>query len=255
MIPLSPGAELSSEALSDDLAERWPEFGEAEVEHDRGGQITITFAEGSTILGLMPAPIPWGDLEGPCATSWLWPDAESDLRGHDQHLIVTVMSEGTPADRAGMLTKVCASILSVCDEAPGVYWCPASLLIPSPVFRQFAEEILPDGPPVHIWIDARVGPTEAGGSRGFTTGLAEFGLMELVADASPEAPGDLHERLYNLAAYLIQNGPVIRDGDSIGNDADEKIRVVYSPSSFGHVGQVMRLQWGTAPRKKGWFGR
>src|SRR5690348_15960692 len=24
-------------------------------------------------LGMMPAPIPWTDLEGPCATAWHWP--------------------------------------------------------------------------------------------------------------------------------------------------------------------------------------
>jgi hypothetical protein len=41
------------------------------------------------------------------------------------------------------------------------------------------------------------------------------------------------------------------DGDTIGEDANERIRVVYAKSAFGHEGQVMRLQYET-PEKPWW---
>jgi hypothetical protein len=44
---------------------------------------------GSTaFVSLMPAPIPWSDLEGPCATAWWWPEAAECLQNHKDHAIV-----------------------------------------------------------------------------------------------------------------------------------------------------------------------
>src|SRR5689334_22912247 len=37
---------------------------------------------GHLAVSLMPAPIPWSSLEGPCATSWWWPQATAQMRGH-----------------------------------------------------------------------------------------------------------------------------------------------------------------------------
>ncbi len=40
---------------------------------------------------------------------------------------------------------------------------------------------------------------------------------------------------------MLENGPVIKDRDTIGEDEHERIRVVYSDSKFGHEEKVMRL--------------
>jgi hypothetical protein len=215
---------------------------------------TLAFSVGElqVILGLMPAPLPWSDLEGPCATSWLWPKAAEELRPHKQHLIVTVMGEASALERTKLLTQVVASIAATCPQTVGIYWGNATLVISPPVFREFATEMLPDGLPLFIWIDFRVGPGPGGKMAGFTHGMTAFDLMEIETLNSPEQPGELRERLFGLCGYLIENGPVIRDGDTVGEDANEKIRVIYAPSSFGHEGQVMRLDYSTAKKKSWW---
>ena len=76
--------------------------------------------------------------------------------------------------------------------------------------------------------------------------MVALGHMEFEAEDVPESPGDLRDRFFGLANYVLENGPVIRDGDTIGEDARERIRVVYSQSAFGHEGQVMRLEYGSA---------
>src|SRR4051812_4673533 len=40
---------------------------------------------GMCAISLMPAPIPWPDLESACAHSWHWPEAEKVLRAHSYH--------------------------------------------------------------------------------------------------------------------------------------------------------------------------
>jgi hypothetical protein len=151
-----------------------------------------------------------------------------------------------------MLTQVIAAILTTCPQSIGVYWGDATLVVPRELFREFATEMLPEVLPLPIWVDFRVGPGHDGKMAGLTTGMKALGHMELETLNSPESPGELRERLMDLCAYLLQNGPVIKDGHTVGQSAEEKIRVVYSPSSFGHEGRVMRLDYSTAEKKPWW---
>ena len=144
---------------------------------------------------------------------------------------LTIIGESTPIEQATLLTQVTAAVMAACDPALGIYWGNATLIVPKPVFIDFAVEVLPSGPPLHIWIDFLVGPGEN----------------------APETPGALRERLTALCGYLLENGPVIQDGNTIGADADEKIRVVVTESRFGAQGQVMALDYeGHTPTKPKW---
>src|SRR5262249_44498944 len=161
--------------------------------------------------------------EGPCATSWLWPEAAQVLRGHKNHLVVTLSSAGGPLLRAQLLSVVTASILETCPQAMGVYWGTGGLVISPKLFREFAVQMLPEGLPLYLWIDFRVFPSDTGQMCGFTQGLAALGHMEMETQSSPESIGELRERFFGLACYLLTNGPVIRDGDTVGENANEKI--------------------------------
>lgn len=254
-IPLAPKAKLSSAAIRADFAEKWPDAARPKPVQAEKDQMAFRVGDSDVIIAFMRAPIPWSDLEGPCRTSWLWEDAEAALRGHAGHLIVTVLSQDGPVEQSRLLTQVCASVLATCEQAPGIFWSNAALVVPSKVFQDFARDVLPDGPPLYIWVDFRVGPSGNGKTRGFTTGMAALGHMEFETEESPEPPGELRERFFGLASYVLENGPVIKDGDTIGEDANERIRVTYAKSAFGHEGKVMRLEYTTASSRKGWFGR
>ena len=245
-IPLDPGATLSAAAIQADLAEKWPQLPRPEPAQALNDQISFRAGDRDVIIATMPAPIPWSDLEGPCKTSWLWPDAASALRAHDRHLIVTVTSEEGPIERSTLLTKVCASILATCKQAPGVLWFNAAMLVPSAVFQEFTAQFLPGALPLYIWVDFRVGPSANGKNSGFTTGMAALGHMEFETESSPEPPGELRDRLFGLANYVLEKGPVIADGNTIGENEGERIRVVYAASAFGHDKQVMRLEYEAA---------
>jgi hypothetical protein len=47
------------------------------VQIDHAGATLGAFdVEGEpSLIGLVPAPIPWSQLAGPCATAWWWPEA------------------------------------------------------------------------------------------------------------------------------------------------------------------------------------
>ena len=67
----------------------------------------LTFlVDGATVaMTLIPAPIAWSRLEGPCETAWWWPDAAAKLQGHTSHLLIGISSEN-PHDRLLLHTAV-----------------------------------------------------------------------------------------------------------------------------------------------------
>ena len=221
---------------------RYPEL-QASLTATESSERTVSFHTtiGDVVIAEMGASVPWSDLEGPCATSLLWRDATAELRQHRSHIIVTVISDAEPVRSAEQLTKATAVVLAASELAMGVLWGNAMLIVPKPLFLEMSEHVLPTEAPLAIWVDFRVGRADDQHSSGFTQGLVALGHLELEAERAPEAPAALRERLENLARYLVANGPVIRDGDSVGYDADERIRVVFGGSAFGSKSQVMRL--------------
>jgi hypothetical protein len=230
---------------------RYPEL-QASLASAEDGTASFELVFGEAIIADMGAPLPWSDLEGPCATSLLWAGAAAEVGQHQSHLVVTILSEVAPVEAATQFTKVTATILSAFEHAIGVLWFDAALLVPKALFLDMCETVVTYEAPIDIWVDFRVGRDGDNQSTGFTQGVAALGLMELEARKVPETPGDLRSRLQNLARYLVQNGPVIADGHSVGYDAEERIRVVYGSSGFGAEGQVMQLQYETPKKRWPW---
>lgn len=256
MIALSDAdARPDAAAIVADLATRWPDLPTAsEPTTNEAGTFSFTVGDLIAAGGVMPFPIPWSDLDGPCAASALWPEAADTLRPHAAHVILTVTGSDDPLARARLLTQVTAALLSTCPAAIGVFWTEAGLVLPPPLFVEDATRILPDKFPVFLWIDFRVGKSAAHADRtaGFTTGMNRLGHMDIETEDAADSPVQLRGRLADMCQYLLQRGPVIADGHTIGQSAEEKIKVVYSDSLFGQEGRVMRLVWGTAKKANRW---
>jgi Domain of unknown function (DUF4261) len=216
---------------------------------------TFSFCIGGAdvVIGVMPAPMSWADLEGPCATSILWPDASKELKTHTNHVIVTVSGELNPIELSTRLTQATAALMATSNHATGVFWYNSRAVIRKDIFIDFAKDILPLGPPLPLWVDTRVGQTENNLTAGFTSGMAALGHMEIEAENAPESVSDLRDRLIGLMDYLIENGAVISDGDTIGVDEQERIRVIFVDSVFGHEAPVMRLVYENTQPQKSWW--
>jgi hypothetical protein len=253
MVTFSDDPQLAVADIQRDIAMKWPDLPSITDADEKDNTLSFRVGSADVILGKMPAPIPWSDLEGPCATSILWPDAADALKEHKTHVIVTVSGELDPIALSTLLTQATASLMATSPTALGVYWGNATLVVPKDVFIDFAVEVLPEGPPLHVWVDFRVGTDSDKSSSGFTTGMAALGHMEFESQDAAEPPGELRERFLALGSYVVENGPVINDGDTVGEDANERIRVVYSDSAFGHEGKVMRLVYEKESPKKPWW--
>jgi hypothetical protein len=251
---------LSAEDLLANFAALWPHRPEPVVlETSLETQpVTISFAVGhrEAVLADMRFPMPWSDLGQVCQWSPMWKHPEDVLRNHATHFIVTVKTGDGPVEQSRFLTEVCASVLASYPEALGVLWINASMLIPRELFLSGSREALPDELPLHLWVNCHVGVNEQGKHCGSTIGLAQLGHMDIEATDSPESLPDLFDQLAGLTQYLLDNGPIIKDGDTMGESALARIRIVYGKSLFDpERGQVMHLEYIQHPKSKGWVDR
>lgn len=210
-------------------------------------QSVCSFNVGDEFLALahMRAPYPANDLEGPIATSWMWPQEPSikNLKQHRSHLLV-VMTGGAadPIRRRLTLTAVTA-LAAKQSGVMAIYWGDARLIIFPPLFVDMAEQMnSPQAPPLYLWVDLRAFRNEDGTTGLFTTGLAPLGHMEIEIPSINMEIGELREWLLNIMHYLLENGPVLMDGQTIGMSAEHQVRIRHCPSSFGHPDKVIRLE-------------
>lgn len=193
-------------------------------------------------IGLMPTPIPWSNLEGPCATAWWWPEATEKLRTHNSHLLVFLGGDtGNVVQRHITLTHLSATVAAHADAA-GICW--GSGLVHNPqVFIEQAQNLAADNLPLHLWIDFRVEPNDDGSQRLFTTGMRAFNHPEIEIPHSSQQPAEIFDFAYAIANYVITTNPTIEDGQTVGRSETEKIRATRAPSMWDSTITVLRLDF------------
>ena len=76
--------------------------------------LAFPFGDNTAAVALVPMPIPWSNLEGPCETAWWWPEAGARIQGHQSHLLVVLAGEEGGAVRRGLaLTYLTAAVAAL----------------------------------------------------------------------------------------------------------------------------------------------
>lgn len=205
------------------------------------------------MVGLMPMPIPWTELEGPCAQNVVWPEATEVCRQHQAHLIVGLQGEPDPVDRHLMLTHFAAAMAQEAG-ALAVYWGSGGVVQSAELFGQFATEAEPESLPLLLWISFHKFMHE-GAPFVATEGLKEFGVMEVEAGSANLKPMQLLEKVYDIAHYLCLRGPVLKDGDTVGASARERFLVRHLPSVMNREERVIRILFDQPKQSRGLLAR
>ena len=103
-----------------------------------------------------------------------------------------------------------------------------------------------------VWVSAASSRNADGTSVGYTLGLATLGSPEFEALSSPESPDDLEQRLRSLALYAASDYAQINNGDTVGADCAERIRLNKKPSETIHQGWVFQLQYERTSPNSAW---
>jgi len=205
--------------------------------------VLLRVADGTAFVSLMNAPIPGQELQRTCHQAWQWREACDTVRDHKAHfLVVLVGTKLSKLDSALLQTKIVAAVIEE-SSAVAAYW-GTSLNSREEFLAQSAKVApAPESLPTWLWVSYRVSPDAGGRSSISSAGLRDFNLMEIETKDAAMPLRDLYGLVQGTAAYLIAKGPIIRDGDTIGHTAQQRIRVRHG-KSYWRTDKVYRLEFG-----------
>jgi hypothetical protein len=223
------------------LRERCPDYPPPSDPGQKDDSLVFHLGD-SMAVALMPAPIPWSDLEGPCATAWWWPEATERMQRHNSHIIVALLGgSGSPVERHLLLTHLVAAVAAHADAA-GIYWGAGTVVHEPSAFQEQAADLSAGNLAPQLWVDMRLVQNEDGSLRYFTTGMQPFGCLEIEIDQSRRPPEEILDFCYGIVSYVLMRGATIGDGETVGRSAEEKIQVRHQPSMWDR-GTVMKLEF------------
>lgn len=189
-------------------------------------------AEGFRIvIGLMPTAIPGGEAEYYAKANYMWKDAEKVVARHSAHLLVTVLGEGDMLDRARLYVKVTSSLLNQ-DTALALY---SEGAVYQPVMYRECAGLMKDSstkgsvPILNLVWFGLYGDGKMAGV--YTYGMRHLGKeeIEVYVPASSADLNGIRNFLVSVAAYVIEDDVILRDGETIGFSAEQMLPIKVSP--------------------------
>lgn len=182
----------------------------------------------------MPAPIPQ-DPGLWARAARTWPESEAVATNHQGHIIVSLLGKSErPLIAARLTTAVIGALIATVPECCGVVWA-SRVARAADLWLEASRWSLAPYPdyPFRLWVD--ILPFRSGAKIGaITMSLSAFVGREIEFVTGKLALPALFEKVAGLSVYLIEHGNVVKDGDTIGASASERIAVRYKNSDvFG----------------------
>jgi hypothetical protein len=237
--------DIASAALEDAIRRRAPDIAfraEPPAEPTKPGQRPTAlgsypeaikaFESGRTPLLCGVSYIPGINLDGMdkasyVTSSWWWPETRAVVARTKAHAVTVVLGglDKTPAkERILVEMQLVAAALDVLKSATAVVWPDANAMWQPDLFRSELDRAKGEIP-LTLAVAVKLGrDTEHlhpdGKPKWFarTEGLNAFGMMEVEWRAFGGEVRDLVQWMQGIVWYLVNKGPIIADGESMGSD-------------------------------------
>jgi hypothetical protein len=190
----------------------------------------ILFEGKSIVVAPAPAPLPRDDgfVE---QASRRWPEARTAFERHRSHVIVSSLGTDEHAlPAARIITAVVGALVAAAPGCAGVVWSGA-VATPAQDWIELSPSAFAPYPdfPFSLWINIQ--PFRYDSSIGAATrGLSSFVGREIELEGNGLDLQGVVTRVWGLAAYLIDRGSVISNGDTFGFSASDRLRVRHAIS-------------------------
>lgn len=221
------------------LKEDWGIECPKESENTEGQETTVAFYEDGMMatVGLMEIKVPDGEAEYWANSNFLTRDKSiAAAQNHQAHLLVAVLGKNSPMKAGELFVKIASTCLKA-SNALGIYDC-GTVWLPEDYIR-FAM-VMKDGEfPLTNLVFVGLYQNEKGVSS-WTNGLRSFGKEELEVIDSGQSPSEVYELVLNISSYILQEGAVLRDGETLGYSAQQKLPLKLSQGVYVE-GQSLKI--------------
>lgn len=191
----------------------------------------VTIDEELIAITFVPTSISNQELQATAKYAYNWTNVLNDIKDIDGYAIVSIMNGNkSNLERHFLLSKIIYSILLTSD-AIGVYQGNQTLLIPRQQYLNFHDEIASNEIPIPLWIYIGIRKSENGYSV-YTFGMKQFDKLELEIVNSKSPLNEIHSFILNTASYVIKKNVTLKDNETIGFTANQKILIKKSEGKF-----------------------
>ena len=234
MVLLPAPARFDAETVTAMLSSAFPPEAEATLDQisENGDTLDLRIDGRAHSVFSIPTSIPSESFANPLAQPGT-DDLDTFVSKHRAHLIVTCLEPGTEMGEsvvAASTTHLLAACLGAQGKALAGFWLPSTRLCSWVEFESYAEAVLPvltEGNPIfptRYWVSVQL--TREGDHHGGTTmGLAPFTDYEIEMTPIPWPMQDVAGRLVGVVTYLFTEGPVLKDGETLGVSETERFRI------------------------------
>lgn len=188
---------------------------------------------------LIEKPVPKDEAEYWANSNFMTREKSVEAaKNHTANLIVAVFGKEAPLKAGELFVKIASSCLKA-DNALGIYDC-GTVWLPED-FIQSAMVMKEGEPPLADLVFIGLYQNEKGVSS-WSNGLRSFGREELEIIDSRRSPSKVYDLMWNVSAYIIQEGAVLRDGETVGLTARQKLPLTLS-EGVNVEGQSLKIKF------------
>lgn len=229
-----------------DFKEDWGiELSETEGDDENEGAEQLLFAQTgayTVVVGYIGAPIPDGEAEHWAGANFMWKDAVQVVSGHKAQLVVTIFGGDDDLLKKGKIfvQMVCSALKQ--DNAIAFY---SDDMVYSPEqYLDFSRMMEDDGLPLLNWIWYGIYADEKRAGV-YTYGMRKFGKeeMEVIVSRENADLNNIRGFLLDITAYVLTENVTLRDGETIGFSAEQKLKITLSPG-VGVYGNSLKIEYG-----------
>jgi hypothetical protein len=229
MVLLEETNSMKIERVVKELCEKW----HLKVDDtETGEEASVLEIEGYTIaLGNMDMPIPGDEIKTTAEYNYFWKNGIEEAPKHKGHVFLSILNAGqNPIKENLLFSKVASSILNN-SKAIGVYIGSRTLLLKKDFYQYSVDEMSEDNLPLYIWIYFGM-RNENGKYSIYTYGLSHFNKKEMEIINSTHPLNELSEMMFNLVHYVIASNVILKDGETIGMSAVQKLKITESKGKY-----------------------
>lgn len=183
------------------------------------------------VIANIAAPIPGKEVENAAEYNYFWKNGAHETSKHKAHIVVSIMNAGKNPVKENVLYSKIASAVMNNSSSLGIYIGGRTLVLKKDFYLANVEMMTEEDLPLYNWI--YFGIKQLNGKQSvYTYGLSDFGKMEMEIIDSNKSIQEINEMMFNITHYVIAYNVTLRDGETIGLSAEQKLKISESKGKF-----------------------
>lgn len=223
---------IDLQLLKKDLKDDWGIFINEDNIKNENDTIVAEIDDMMVAINLVKAPVPNNEAVENAKNNFTWPEAVQTAEKHTANLIVAVLKrEQELVDAATLYVKLCAS----CLKQPNATGLHSSGTVYHPnMYRDLAKSYIENGdlPILNLIYLGLYSNDQSKTTSAYTYGMRIFGKYDIEIVDSKHNSEELFNFLHNILDYILINDAELKDGETIGFTAEQKLPITLSQSDI-----------------------